>query len=76
MSGLYVTEKAGQLGDPDVLGRGLELNDGAVASHRNPCTFERLAHKERAHRHRRPGEGDQIVSGKTRSSLRAPRLAR
>jgi hypothetical protein len=68
--GALVTEKAGQLGDPDILGRGLQLNERVVASQRDPCTFERLAHKERARRRRRSTEGDEIVSGKTRSSLR------
>src|SRR5579863_4276129 len=52
--GALVTEKAGQLGDPDILGRGLQLNERVVASHRNPCTFERLAHKEWARRRRQP----------------------
>jgi hypothetical protein len=68
--GALVAEKAGQLDDPDILGRGLELNERVVASHRNACTFERLAHKERARSRRRSSEGDEVVSGKTRSSLR------
>jgi hypothetical protein len=68
--GALVTEQASQLSDSDTLGCGLELNEGAVASYRNPCAFERLAHKERARRRRRSSEGDEVVSGKTRSSLR------
>jgi hypothetical protein len=68
--GALVTQKARQLDEPDILDRGLELDKGTVASHSNPCTFERLAHKKRARRGRRSSEGDEVIFGKTRSSLR------
>ena len=68
--GALVPETAGQLGNSDPLGCGLELDEGVVASHRYPCIVERLAHKGWARRRRCSSEGNEIVSGKTPSSLR------
>lgn len=64
-----IPQETGEFGDAHLARRGPELDQGIIAAERDPRTFERLAHEERARCGRRASEGYQVETGQSLASL-------